>query len=105
MSLLAACVRKARRRCCRMVSSGGFVGRTSVNWRERLEQRPEVLGGKPVIKGSRLSVEFLLGLMAAGWEQPEILENYPGLTREDLLACLQYAQEVLETEQIIPLTA
>jgi uncharacterized protein (DUF433 family) len=76
-----------------------------VNWRERLEQRPEVLGGKPVIKGSRLSVEFLLGLMAAGWEQPEILENYPGLTREDLLACLQYAQEVLETEQIIPLTA
>ncbi len=79
--------------------------RTSVNWRDRIEQKPEVLGGKPVIKGSRLSVEFLLGLMAAGWEHVEILENYPGLTREDLLACLQYAKEVLETEQIIPLSA
>jgi uncharacterized protein (DUF433 family) len=77
----------------------------AVNWRERIEQKAEVLGGKPVIKGSRLSVEFLFGLTAAGWEQPEILENYPGLTREDLLACLQYAKELLETEQIVPLSA
>ena len=76
-----------------------------MNWRERIEEKAEVLGGKPVIKGSRLSVEFLLGLMAAGWEQREILENYPGLSREDLLACLQYAQELLETEQIVPLSA
>jgi uncharacterized protein (DUF433 family) len=77
----------------------------AVSWQERIEQKPEVLGGKPVIKGSRLSVEFLLGLMAAGWEQSEILENYPGLTREDLLACLQYAKELLETEQLVPLSA
>jgi len=80
-------------------------GRMAVNWQERIEQKAEVLGGKPVIKGSRLSVEFLFGLMAAGWEQSEILENYPGLTREDLLACLQYAKELLETEQIVPLSA
>jgi len=77
----------------------------AVNWRERVEEKAEVLGGKPVIKGSRLSVEFLLGLMAAGWEQPEILENYPGLTRDDLLACLQYAKELLETEQLVTLSA
>lgn len=76
-----------------------------MNWRERVEEKAEVLGGKPVIKGSRLSVEFLLGLMAAGWEQPEILENYPGLTRDDLLACLQYAKELLETEQLVTLSA
>ena len=76
-----------------------------MNWRERVEEKAEVLGGKPVIKGSRLSVEFLLGLMAAGWEQSEILENYPGLTQDDLLACLQYAKELLETEQLISLSA
>jgi len=76
-----------------------------VNWRERIEEKAEVLGGKPVIKGSRLSVEFLLGLMAAGWEQSEILENYPGLSQDDLLACLQYAKELLETEQLISLSA
>lgn len=76
-----------------------------MNWRERIEQKAEVLGGKPVIRGGRLAVEFLLGLMAAGWEQSEILENYPGLTREDLLACLQYAKELLETEQIVALSA
>jgi len=77
----------------------------AVNWRERIEEKAEVLGGKPVIKGSRLSVEFLLGLMAAGWEQSEILENYPGLSQDDLLACLQYAKELLETEQLISLSA
>lgn len=76
-----------------------------MNWRERIEEKAEVLGGKPVIKGSRLSVEFLLGLMAAGWEQSEILENYPGLSQDDLLACLQYAKELLETEQLISLSA
>jgi len=80
-------------------------GRMAVNWRERIEEKAEVLGGKPVIKGSRLSVEFLLGLMAAGWEQSEILENYPGLSQDDLLACLQYAKELLETEQLISLSA
>ena len=50
---------------------------------------------KPVVKGTRLSVDFLLGLLAQGWAEPEILRNYPGLEREDLRACLAYAAEAL----------
>ena len=55
---------------------------------ERIVMNPEVLVGKPVVRGTRLSVDFLLGLMAQGWSEAEILRNYPGLEREDLLACL-----------------
>ena len=54
---------------------------------------PDILVGKPVVRGTRLGVAFLLGLMADGWSEAEILRNYPGLVREDLLACLAYAQE------------
>lgn len=55
---------------------------------ERIVVNPEVLVGKPVVRGTRLSVDFLLGLMAQGWSEAAILRNYPGLEREDLLACL-----------------
>lgn len=55
---------------------------------ERIVVNPEVLVGKPVVRGTRLSVDFLVGLMAQGWPDAEILRNYPGLEREDLLACL-----------------
>lgn len=58
---------------------------------ERIVVDPQVLVGKPVVRGTRLSVDFLLGLLAQGWSEAEILRNYPGLTREDLLACWQYA--------------
>ncbi len=52
---------------------------------------PDILAGKPVVRGTRLAVEFILELLAAGQSQDEILANYPGLTREDVLACLAYA--------------
>ena len=52
---------------------------------------PEILAGKPVIKGTRLAVEFVLELLAAGQSESEILTSYPGLAREDILACLAYA--------------
>lgn len=55
---------------------------------DRIVRDPSVLCGKPVVKGTRLSVDFLLGLMGQGWPEEEILRNYPGLTRADLLACL-----------------
>ena len=77
----------------------------SVNWRERIECKPEVLCGKPVIRGTRLSVEFLLSLLAAGWEHAQILQSYPGLTREDLLACLEYAHELVGAERIVPISS
>ena len=56
---------------------------------ERIVVDPEILAGKPVIRGTRLAVEFILELLAAGQSHEEILADYPGLTREDLLACLK----------------
>jgi uncharacterized protein (DUF433 family) len=61
-----------------------------------------VLTGKPVIRGTRLSVDFVIGLMADGWSEADILRNYPGLTREDLAACLAYARDVLTSEKVYP---
>lgn len=55
---------------------------------ERIVVDPEILAGKPVIRGTRIAVEFVLELLAAGQPESEILNNYPGLTREDILACL-----------------
>jgi uncharacterized protein (DUF433 family) len=71
-----------------------------VNWRERITIDPSVLLGKPVIKGTRLSVEFIVELLASGWTQDQILSNYPGITSEDILACLVYARDVLQQERV-----
>jgi uncharacterized protein (DUF433 family) len=49
---------------------------------------PAILDGKPIIRGTRLSVEFVIGLMADGWSETDILANYPGRSREDIAACL-----------------
>lgn len=63
---------------------------------------PEVLCGKPIIKGTRLAVEFMLDLLAQGWSEADILKSYPGLAREDILACLAYASAVLHAEKLYP---
>jgi uncharacterized protein (DUF433 family) len=72
---------------------------------ERIVLDPAVLAGKPVIRGTRLSVDFIIGLMADGWNEAEILRNYPGLTRDDLVACLAYARDVLRSEKVYPSAA
>lgn len=74
-----------------------------MNWQDRIVADPKILVGKPVIKGTRLAVEFIIDLLAQGWPETEILRNYPGLTREDIHACLQYASVVLKTEKVYPL--
>lgn len=74
-----------------------------MNWRERIVIDPNILVGKPVVRGTRLAVEFIVDLLAQGWTEEEILRNYPGLTREDLQACLGYASEVLRAEKVYPL--
>ena len=68
----------------------------------RIILAPEVLVGKPVILGTRLSVEFVIGLMAEGWQEPEILQNYPGVTHDDIIACLAYARDTLGSEKAFP---
>ena len=66
---------------------------------------PQILSGKPVIAGTRLSVEFVIGLLAEGWSEAEIFANYPGLTRDHILACLAYARDALSSEKVFPSAA
>ena len=74
-------------------------------WQDRIAVDSRVLVGKPVIKGTRLAVEFIVDLLAQGWSEEEILRNYPGLSHEDIQACLCYASEVLHAERVYPLKA
>ena len=68
----------------------------------RIVLDPAVLVGKPVIRGTRLSVDFIIGLMADGWSEADILRNYPGLSHDDIAACLAYARDVRRSEEVYP---
>ncbi len=74
-----------------------------MSWQERIVTDPDVLVGKPVVRGTRLAVEFLIDLLAQGWSESEILRNYPGLTHDDIQACLFYASHALRAEKVYPL--
>lgn len=63
---------------------------------------PNILTGKPVIRGTRLAVEFIVDLLARGWSFEQILDNYPGIDRSDILACLEYAHQMLRSERVYP---
>jgi uncharacterized protein (DUF433 family) len=73
-----------------------------MNWEDRIVTDPKVLVGKPVIKGTRLAVEFIVDLLAQGWAEADILKNYPGITHEDIQACLAYARDLLRAEKVYP---
>jgi uncharacterized protein (DUF433 family) len=73
-----------------------------MDWQERIIVDPKILVGKPLIKGTRLAVEFIVELLAQGWAESEILRNYPGLTEADIRACLKYATSILKAEKIYP---
>ena len=72
---------------------------------ERIIVDPEILAGKPVIRGTRLAVEFILKLLAAGQSESDILTNYPGLARQDILACLSYASYLAHEFKAFPIPA
>lgn len=74
---------------------------TKVDWRDRITSNPEILVGKPVIKGTRISVELILGWLANGWSFDKIIEAYPHISREDILAALAFAAEMMHEEQYI----
>jgi uncharacterized protein (DUF433 family) len=74
-----------------------------MEWRDRIVSDPDILVGKPVIKGTRISVELILGWLANGWTHEQILESYPNITRDDILAALAFATERLHEEDYIPL--
>jgi uncharacterized protein (DUF433 family) len=67
-----------------------------MNWKAYIETNDQILVGKPIIKGTRLSVEHIIGLLASGWTEQQILENYPRLSKESLQAVFGYIQEFLK---------
>lgn len=76
-----------------------------MDWHGHIEIDPGVLVGKPVIKGTRLAVEFVVGLLAEGWTVDQILQQYPALAEADIRACLAYATSLLRSERVYPLQA
>ncbi len=76
-----------------------------MDWRMYIHSDPEILLGKPVVKGTRLSIDFLLGLFGAGWTEAQVLENYPALTPEALRAVFAFAAECLREETLYTLPA
>jgi uncharacterized protein (DUF433 family) len=66
----------------------------------RIIPDPSVLAGKPVIRVTRISVDLVLELLASGWNESAILHEYPGLEREDILACIRYAQKIVREERV-----
>jgi len=69
-----------------------------IEWKDYIHSDPEILLGKPVLKGTRLSVEFILGLFAEGWTDQQIIENYPTLSKESLRAVFAFATECMREE-------
>jgi uncharacterized protein (DUF433 family) len=76
-----------------------------MNWQERITVDPAVLVGKPVVKGTRMAVEFVIDLLARGWTPQDVLREYDHLQPEDIRACLAYAGELLNSEGIYPAPA
>ena len=70
---------------------------------ERITINPRVMVGKPVIRGTRLTVEYILGLLAHGSTTEEILEEYPGLVKDDIYACLLFASKTLQDASFVPI--
>lgn len=74
-----------------------------MNWQEHIHSDPSILSGKPVVKGTRISVDFLLELFASGWTEEQVLESYPTLTRESLKAVFAFAAESTRDERAFEL--
>ncbi len=72
-----------------------------MDWRERIVSNPDILVGKPSVKGTRISVELILGWLANGWSHEMILDSYPHLVHDDILAALAFAAEMLREESYV----
>lgn len=76
-----------------------------MDWRERIVIDPNILVGKPLIRGTRISVEFVIDLLARGWSVEDVLAEYGHLKAEDVRACLLYARDMLAEERVYPVPA
>lgn len=78
-----------------------------MDWRRHIDRHPDVLGGKPKIKGTRISVQLILERLGDGWTVEQIIESYPHIERPQIQACLAFAAESLATDDVVdvPLSA
>ncbi len=76
-----------------------------MNWEDRITANPRVMVGKPVVRGTRLTVEFILGRFADGWTEREVLDSYPNLSPEDLRAVFAYAADSMNDGWVLSLPA
>ena len=72
-----------------------------MDWRDRIVSNPDILVGKPTVKGTRISVELILGWLANGWTHEMVLESYPQLVPDDILAALAFAAEMMRNEEYV----
>lgn len=85
------------------ITHGILITFNSMNWTDYIEVNKKVGFGKPVIKGTRISVEFIVGLFASGWSENQILENYPSLNKTHLQAVFNYLNSLLKDEMVFDL--
>ena len=76
---------------------------TVINWRDHIESNADILMGKPVIKGTRISVELILELLSIGWTTEMLLESYPTITEDDIKAVFAYLRDCIQQELYFPL--
>ena len=76
-----------------------------MNWQDRITLDPNVLVGKPIIKGTRIAVEFVVDLLGRGWTTNQVIQEYDHLTPADIQACLAYAGEMLKSERVYLLSS
>jgi uncharacterized protein (DUF433 family) len=72
-----------------------------MDYKEKIESNPDILLGKPVVKGTRITVEIILRKLASGYSTEEVLKVYPHLTKEDILASIDYAASVISNEEML----
>ncbi|MBI1850721.1 MAG: DUF433 domain-containing protein [Planctomycetes bacterium] len=74
-----------------------------MDWRKRIVMNPKVMVGKPVIKGTRITVELIVDLLARGYTTKQVMQQYDHVSEADIRACLAYAADMLKSERIYPL--
>jgi uncharacterized protein (DUF433 family) len=72
-----------------------------MNWRDHIDRNPDVIGGKPKIRGTRIGVELILERLGDGWSVEHLTEAYPHITAEQIHACQSYAAEMLATDEVV----
>ena len=76
-----------------------------MDWKSRITRDPDILFGKPAIRGTRIAVELILSFLANGWTEEDLLESYPIITKEDIKACLAYAAALVDAEKARPIAS